>query len=79
LTNWTNVTELFNRGGGNLGMVATMFASVFVSVIIIVVYSMLLINTPWAAMINVVVLAVILIASWLLLRHYRMKFWNQFD
>jgi len=79
LTNWTNVTELFNRGGGNLGMVATMFASVFISVIILVAYSMLLINTPWSAMINVVVLAVILISSWLLLRHYRMKFWNQFD
>jgi len=79
LTNWTNVTELFNRGGGNLGMVTTMFVSVFISVIVIVVYSMLLINTPWAAMINIVVLAVILITSWLLLRHYRVKFWNQFD
>ena len=40
LLNWTNINQLFNRGSGSLGLVATMMGSLIISIILIVLYGM---------------------------------------
>lgn len=79
VTNWTNVTELFNRGGGNLGMMATMFGALFVGVIIIVAYSMIIMLTPFSVLVNLIAATLIIVLSVLILKHYQTKFWKRFN
>lgn len=79
LTNWTNVTELFNRGGGNLGMMATMFVTIIIGALLIVGYSMIILLTPFALLINAIVAVVVIILSVLIFRHYQISFWKNFD
>ncbi|MGQ2374042.1 ABC transporter permease [Companilactobacillus zhachilii] len=79
ITNWTNVTELFNRGGGNLGMMATMFATLIIGVILIVGYSMIIIMTPFALIINTIVAILVITVSVLIFKHYQITFWKRFN
>ncbi len=79
LTNWTNVTQLFSRGGGNLGMVTTIFVSIIVGVTVILGYSAAIALLPQAWMINTIVAIIIIILSVLILKFYQQKFWKQFD
>lgn len=79
LSNWTNVTELFNRGGGNLGMIFSMMATIFLGTIIVVGYSVALIFIPQATLINSIATVLVILVSFLALRHYRSSFWSKFD
>lgn len=79
VTNWTNVTELFNRGGGNLGMVATMFANIFVSGIVIAAYAFAIYLIPYPALINEMVFIAIVIGVYFVWRHYQQSFWKKFN
>ncbi|OUK49193.1 ABC transporter, partial [Enterococcus faecium] len=47
LLNWTNINQLFNRGSGSLGLVATMMGSLIISIILIVLYGMLALFYPF--------------------------------
>lgn len=77
LDNWTNVTELFSRGGGNFIMMLSMFLSVIVAGILIAVYSVLLFYIPQSGLVNLAAVVIILLTIFFVLRYYR-KFWNQF-
>jgi ABC-2 type transport system permease protein len=80
LTNWTNVTQLFNRGGGNLGLMLNLLACSVVGVLTIVIYSVLIQLFAAAAMlINIIVLVGVGIISAGLVWHYYKTFWQQLD
>lgn len=79
LTNWTNITELFNRGGGNLGMVMTMFASLLIGIIVIVLYVVAIYFIPQQWLVNGVVFVLLAGGSWLVCHYYQQKLWKQFD
>ncbi|MCG5035916.1 hypothetical protein RYX41_10270 [Lactiplantibacillus plantarum] len=80
LTNWTNVTQLFNRGGGNLGLMLNLLACSIVGVLTIVIYSVLIQLFAAAAMlINIIVLVGVGIISAGLVWHYYKTFWQQLD
>ncbi|KRO00779.1 hypothetical protein [Companilactobacillus kimchiensis] len=79
LTNWTNITQLFSRGGGNFTMMGTMFISILLGVIVIVVYSsaILFINQAWLVN-GMVAILIIGLSSWIW-HNYQQKFWKKFD
>jgi len=79
LTNWTNVTQLFSRGGGNFGMAATMLLNIIVGLVIIVSYSLVIAFMSQSLMINVIVMLLIIIGSIFIRRYYQQKFWNKFE
>ncbi|GEO79208.1 hypothetical protein FD29_GL002178 [Companilactobacillus mindensis DSM 14500] len=79
LTNWTNITELFNRGGGNLGMVTSMFVSIIIGTAVIVAYAVAIYFVPQTWLVNGIVFILLIIGSWLIYRHYQQKFWRQFE
>jgi len=79
LTNWTNVTQLFSRGGGNLGMAASIFISIIVGVAVIVVYSILISIEQIALMVNGIVAISLIVISILLIKYYQKNFWKQFE
>lgn len=78
-TNWTNVTELFNRGAGNLAMVLTMFLVLLLGGAILGVYIFAIVFYKHVLLINSGVLLAIIIASGISLTYYERKFWNIFD
>ncbi|WP_125767141.1 ABC transporter permease [Lapidilactobacillus wuchangensis] len=79
ITNWTNITQLFNRGGGNLALVATMFGSIIIGGVIVAAYAVVVGTTKLALLANVIALSVVLIVSiWFWLRSQK-KFWRLFD
>src|SRR5699024_7352926 len=75
LTNWTNITQLFNRGGGNLGLIATMFVSLIIGIAIIVAYAMAIALAGMAVLVNSIALAIVLIVSVWAEIYYRKNFW----
>ena len=77
-TNWTNVTQLFNRGSGNIGLVLGTMAGAIAGAIIIGIYSWLISSvSSLALLINLVVFAIIIIISGGLLWYYRQSFWHR--
>lgn len=78
LTNWTNITQLFNRGGGNLGLIATMFVSLIIGIAIIVAYAMAIALAGMAVLVNSIALAIVLIVSVWAEIYYRKNFWQRF-
>lgn len=79
LTNWTNITELFNRGGGNLGLITTMFASLFIGIVVIALYVAAIYIIAQAWLVNSIVAVLLIVISGLIYRHYQQQFWQQFD
>ncbi|MDT0369633.1 ABC transporter [Enterococcus faecium] len=78
LLNWTNINQLFNRGSGSLGLVATMMGSLIISIILIVLYGMLALFYPfWLVNIPVIGLVLILSALWIV--YYQRTFWKKFE
>ncbi|WP_125772095.1 hypothetical protein [Companilactobacillus furfuricola] len=75
-TNWTNITELFNRGGGNLAMILTMVIVILVGLIIIVAYSMIISysSDPWV--INGIVGLILVLAWGVVMHHFNRGFWD---
>ncbi|WDT66666.1 ABC transporter permease [Companilactobacillus crustorum] len=79
LTDWTNVSELFNRGGGNFAMMLMIFAVVFIGMIILLAYSLAIIYLNSAWFINCIVVLLIAISAGLFIRHYQKEFWKKFS
>ncbi|WP_300559331.1 ABC transporter [Companilactobacillus sp.] len=78
-TNWTNITELFNRGGGNIAMMLSMTLNILVSILVIGIYSagIFYLSSIFSWIVNCVVAAVIIIGGFVYYQNYRQKFWNQ--
>lgn len=79
-TNWTNVTQLFNRGSGNVGLVLNMMVSVIISAVILITYSLII--TAFASMalaLNILAFVIVGLISGGLLWHYHQSFWHQFS
>ncbi|QBO35063.1 hypothetical protein EQG49_00650 [Periweissella cryptocerci] len=74
---WTNVSQLFSRGGSTKTMLILM-AEVFGGGILITLYAipvaLKVINLP----INVAIFAAILVGAFIVYRHYQKHFWQQF-
>lgn len=80
MTNWTNVTQLFNRGGGNLGLMLNLLVCSIVGALTIVIYSVLInLFAAVAVLINIIVLVGIGLVSGGLIWHYRKTFWQPLD
>jgi len=75
---WTNVNQLFTRGGGNFGLVLWMMAVIILGVILISLYAFAISSNFNASIINVLVLLWILIMSgaWIWINHN--NFWKKF-
>ncbi|MHC5228678.1 ABC transporter [Enterococcus sp. LJL99] len=77
LLDWTNIEQLFNRGSGSMGLVLTMFLSMIVSIIILVLYGFLAIKLPfWPLNLTVLVLVIGISIAWV--QHYQKTFWKKF-
>lgn len=75
---WTSISQLFNRGAGNVGLVITMLGSIFGSLICLVLYGFAAMYLPFWPL-NLGVLAIIVIVTFLWIRHYQKNFWNHFE
>lgn len=78
LLEWTSISQLFNRGGGNVGLVVTMLGSIFVSLIVLVLYGVAAMYLPFWPL-NLCVLALLSLISVLWIRYYRTHFWALFS
>lgn len=78
LLDWTNINQLFTRGSGSVGLVFTLFASIFASIILLVVYGFAAFYLPFWPL-NLSVLAIVFIISFLWINHYQKSFWALFD
>ncbi|MEG2938458.1 MAG: ABC transporter, partial [Vagococcus sp.] len=78
LLDWTSINQLFNRGSGTVGLVFTMIASIFVSLIVLGFYIFAAIYLPFWPL-NLSVLAIIFLVSFLWIRHFKKTFWNLFN
>ncbi|WP_048000848.1 hypothetical protein [Lactiplantibacillus herbarum] len=77
-TDWTNVTQLFNRGSGSTGLVLNMLASALISAVVIIVYSLLIAKLASLALIlNILAFAIVGLISGGFLWHYHQSFWQQ--
>jgi ABC-2 type transport system permease protein len=80
MTNWTNVTQLFNRGGGNFGLLLNLLVCSVIGMIVIVSYSVLIYSFAASAVwINVIVLLVLALASGALVWYNHRTFWRRLD
>lgn len=77
LLDWTSITQLFNRGSGNLGLVASLVGSMIGSMIILIGYGAAAAFLPFWPL-NVPVSLLLLIVSILWVRHYQKSFWRKF-
>ncbi|KFN89744.1 permease component of an ABC superfamily transporter [Tetragenococcus muriaticus 3MR10-3] len=78
LVNWTEINQLFSRGTGNLGLVFTMIGTVFLSTILLVMYSFALMFLSVLG-VNLVVGIVFISGSFLWYHHYQKHFWQTFE
>lgn len=76
LLDWTEINQLFSRGAGNVGLVSTMIATVFLSAIVLFVYSLAVILLSSLG-VNLAVGALFIVGSFLWYRHYQKKFWQK--
>ncbi|OJG46178.1 hypothetical protein RV04_GL001344 [Enterococcus hermanniensis] len=76
---WTNVNQLFTRGGGNFGLVVWLMAVIFVGVILISLYAFAISLDLNAFILNGSVLLWLLIMSgaWVWINHN--NFWKRFN
>lgn len=79
LANWTNITELFTRGGGNLMMILIMFIVLILGSLILGAYSFMIIgfSKPWIT--NGVVAIILILVSFFVMNHYKNVFWKFLD
>lgn len=78
---WQNLTELFNRGGGTWVQVISIFASVFVGILVVVVVTIALLSLPLMPRIvlSLIVALIPLAFTANLLFRYNKTFWPQFN
>ena len=77
---WQNLTELFNRGGGNFIQVISIMGSIFIGVILVALLSFLVTALPPIGRLAVSVLAVLvpIAVSASVIKWYNKQFWPQF-
>lgn len=78
MSNWTNVTELFNRGGGNLVLFLTMFFNSVLAFLVVGGYVVLIYRFT-AMWVNICAVLIVIGSSVLAFRYYQRKFWSQFN
>ncbi len=77
LLDWTNISQLFTRGAGNLGLVATLMGTMIGSVIFLVLYGIAAFAFPFW-LVNGVVLILFLLGTFSIIHYYQKNFWNKF-
>ena len=78
LTNWTNVTQLFSRGGGSLVFAFAIFGGVFIGGILITIYAMT-VNAFSFAPLNPLVIGAILVIGCGVILYFKTQFWAKLD
>lgn len=78
LTSWTNVTQLFSRGGGSLVFAFAIFGGMFIGGILITIYA-LAVNAFSFAPLNLIVLGVVLVLGVGVIFYFKTQFWNKLD
>lgn len=78
LTNWTSVTQLFQRGGGNLLMGLLIFIGLFVGLAIIGGYAFATAILPFAPLAPLVIGGILLICGGIIY-YFKVRFWDQLD
>lgn len=78
---WQNLTELFNRGGGNFIQVISIMGSIFIGVILVALLSFLVTALPPIGRLAVSVMAVLvpIAGSASVIKWYNKQFWPQFE
>ena len=78
LLDWTNISQLFTRGSGNVGLVLLMMGTIFVSAILLVLYSIGVMMYPfWWLNVPIMLLLAIGGVCWHV--YYQRHFWQRFD
>jgi ABC-2 type transport system permease protein len=75
LLDWTNISQLFARGSGSVGLVLGMVGTLFISVILLIGYWFAAMTLPFW-LINGPVFAVLVGGSFLWYFYYQRKFWR---
>jgi len=78
LLDWTNISQLFTRGAGSLGLAIGTIATLFLSVIVIILYGFAATSVDFW-LLNGPVFFVILLTSGLWIAHYQYRFWRRFS
>jgi len=78
LLNWTEINQLFSRGAGNLGLAFTMIGSVFLSIILLVIYSFAVVFISTQG-VNLAVGVVFISGTFLWYQHYQKHFWQKLE
>lgn len=73
--NWTNVSQLFTRGIGSIGLVLTLMGTIFVSGILLVIYGFAAVSTSFLIL-NLPVLILIIVVSIFIHLYYQKSFWK---
>ena len=78
LLDWTNISQLFTRGAGSLGLAIGTIATLFLSIIVIILYGFAVTSLDFW-LLNGPVFFVILLTSGLWIAHYHHRFWRRFS
>lgn len=78
---WQNLTELFNRGGGNFAQFISIFGSFFIGFIVILFLGLLFttLSSIGQLLLSLLIVLIPFIASCLLTIRYQKRFWSQFN
>lgn len=78
MTNWTSVTQLFQRGGGTMLMGILMMGGLFLGLILVGVYAFLTAKSPFLPLAPLVIGGVLLICG-SILYYFKRRFWDQLE
>lgn len=78
LTNWTSITQLFQRGGGNMLMGILMMIGMIVGSLIVGGYAFATAVLPWMPLTPLVVGGILLVCG-VVLYYYKHRFWDRLD
>jgi len=78
LLDWTNISQLFTRGAGSLGLAIGTIATLFLSIIVIILYGFAATSVDFW-LLNGPIFFVILLTSGLWIAHYQYRFWRRFS
>ncbi|KAF1295651.1 hypothetical protein BAU15_03675 [Enterococcus sp. JM4C] len=77
--NWTSVSQLFTRGGGNFMMVLSIFGTIIIGLSVIGGTVFLLFTTGGSLLVSLAILLVILGIGGILFAHYQRIFWRNLE
>ncbi|GAF39318.1 ABC transporter, permease protein [Agrilactobacillus composti DSM 18527 = JCM 14202] len=73
--NWTNISQLFNRSGGNFAVMFLLAGEVFGGGIIIALYAIAMTFNFAVLAINVIFVILLVAVTFFLIHHYQWTFW----